>query len=100
MASRKKPPTNSDLEAKLDLALGHLNKMEKRLGRLEAKRRSDDAYSAALKQVKKEEALKLQQRQHNQEEVTKMKILKEVGKILGLITLALYAYLASKGIHP
>jgi len=63
-------------------------KIDGRVEALEIAKIANDAGQAAVDRYKA-----------SKEETTKMDVLKQVGIVLGLITLVLYAWLASKGIH-
>lgn len=86
-----KEPTNKELAKEV-------KSLHERLLPLEDWKRSEDAYRAALAQVKAEE--KESKGEARAEDMAKQwkGILKQAGIVLGLVAAILYAYAASKGI--
>jgi hypothetical protein len=86
-----KEPSNTEI-------LNELRDIGKRLGDLERWKISEDAYRAALAQVKRDE----KEANHDAiaaEAITKRtELFKQAGIVLGLIAAILYAYAATKGI--
>lgn len=67
---------------------------------LEDWKRNEDAYRAALAKVKSEEQEAKVSSQADDFAKRRTEIMKQVGIVLGLVAAILYAYAATKGIHP
>lgn len=85
-------PTLSDV-------LDEVQKMNNRVVVLENWKVNEDAYRAALARVKEEEAKEKQEKSHDILLQRRTEIMKQVGIVLGLITVILYAYMATNGIQ-
>lgn len=88
-----KNPSNSDI-------LKELKTMNQRIDVLEQWKVSEDAYRAALKQIKRDDEESKYTNLRDKELTSRTDIWKQVMIVLGLIIAGLYAYLATKGIHP
>lgn len=88
-----KNPTNADLLKELKL-------MSQRIDVLEQWKVSEDAYRAALKQIKRDDEESKYTKLRDGELSSRTDIWKQVMIVLGLVIAGLYAYLATKGIHP
>lgn len=89
----KKNPTNGDLYRLL-------TDMNARLTTIEQWKIAKDAAAAAVKEYQDREAIKHRDGVITRESVTKREVYKQLGYILGLVSLALYVYLSTKGVHP
>lgn len=67
---------------------------------LEDWKRNEDAYRAALAKVKDEEQQSRTTGEADAFAKRRTEIMKQVGIVLGLLAAILYAYAATKGIHP
>lgn len=93
----KKEPSNSELIKEVrDMYTG----LDGRVVHLENWKRNEDAYRAALSQVKNEELQDKTQTRADADSRRRTEILKQIGIVLGLIIAILYAYMATKGIKP
>lgn len=86
-----KQPTNADI-------LSELKDLGKRVLVVEDWKRSEEAYRAALAQVKAEEKAAKSEAGNDEYMKRRTEIMKQIGIILGLVVLILSAYAATKGI--
>lgn len=93
MTPTPKKPTNSDIYRKLD-------SMDLRLTSLESWKIAEDAAKKAVTDYQTREDARRRDNSLTKESLAKREVLKQVGYILGLLGLALYVYLSTKGIHP
>jgi hypothetical protein len=93
-----KSPTNADLGVKLDAALQEIKNMSNRLVAIEQWKLAEDAYKAALLQVRAEDRETKTNRLKSDEGKAWLNILKQAGIILGIVAAILYAYAAQRGI--
>ena len=61
---------------------------------------SEDAYRAAVAQVKKDEDANSSSALRNEELKRRTEMIKQAGIVLGLVAAILYAYATTHGIHP
>lgn len=86
-------PTNTEI-------LNEIRGISARLLIIEDWKRNEDAYRAALAKVKSEEQQQKADSRSDDFAKRRTEIMKQVGIVLGLIAAILYAYAATKGIHP
>lgn len=86
-----KQPTNAEI-------LQEVQAMSGRLLVIEDWKRSEDAYRAALAQVKAEEKESKTTSQNDDFMKRRTEIMKQVGIVLGLIAAILYAYASTRGV--
>jgi hypothetical protein len=89
----KKNPTNSDIYKKLD-------HMDIRINALESWKIAEDAARKAVSDYRSNESARERDKNLNSESYAKREVLKQTGYILGLLSLALYVYLSTRGVHP
>jgi len=90
---QKRNPSNGDLY-KL------LTNMDARISTLETWKIAKDAANEAVKQYQNSEAKKYSDNIQNRERKQRYEVYKQVGYILGLVSVALYVYLSTRGAHP
>lgn len=85
-----KQPTNAELASKLDVIDKKVDGMDMRVAVLETKQMQEDAFKAALSQIRKEDAETSQQAQRNE-------LYKKAGIILGLLATILSTWIVANG---
>lgn len=91
MAERKNP-TNTDILRKLE-------GMDTRITALESWKIAEDAAKKAIADYRKSEKAQEAEKTMLTESELRVKILKQIGIVLGILTTIAYAYAASRGIH-
>lgn len=86
-------PTNADI-------LKEIRDMSARVLILESWKTNEDAYRAALAQIKLDQENDRFTGLRDGELKRRTEVMKQIGIILGLIVVILYAYTSTHGIHP
>jgi hypothetical protein len=93
-------PTNQPKNPTIRDVFQKLNNMDVRIGALENWKIAEDAAKKAVFDYRQEEANKASNSIKNKERRERYEVYKQLGYILGLIGVALYVYLSTRGVHP